>query len=70
MTSCLAMLGGVGWLNEQALSADGVLSDFTAVVEKEWSLVFPDALSAPSVPWVVPSTTIPAMLPAFTACLD
>jgi hypothetical protein len=58
-TSLLAMLGGTAPLVQQGLAADGVLGRFTAVVEREYGLVFPPPPPPADARPLLPTATLP-----------
>ncbi|EGG13816.1 hypothetical protein DFA_11577 [Cavenderia fasciculata] len=66
ITTVLAMMGGLSNLNRQVMSADGTLVRFLQVIQREWSLKFPEPLQGTDLPFMYPSTQIPHILNDFT----
>lgn len=68
----LSSLGGIADLNTLALGPQ-LTERFVYTVEVEWARVFPEArhpggLSGSALPFQLPQTVVPALLPDYTAC--
>eukprot|EP01132_Coremiostelium_polycephalum_P011343 gene11343-13890_t len=67
-TTVLAMMGGLADINQQFLDNDEKLDRFQYVINREWSLVFPDPLSGTDLPFMYPQESIPLVLNDLTSC--
>lgn len=63
------MLGGISNINLQILKSNGLFERFSTVIDREWSLAFPN-LNGENLPFMYPSrdVTIPKILNDFTNC--
>ncbi|KAM9972183.1 hypothetical protein ACTFIW_003540 [Dictyostelium discoideum] len=69
ITTVLSMLGGISNINLQFLKSNGLFERFSTVIDREWSLAFPN-LNGENLPFMYPSqdVTIPKILNDFTNC--
>ncbi|KAK5576401.1 hypothetical protein RB653_007544 [Dictyostelium firmibasis] len=69
ITTVLSMLGGISNINLQFLKSNGLFERFSTVIDREWSLAFPN-LNGENLPFMYPTqdVTIPKILNDFTNC--
>lgn len=70
ITTVLAFSGGFFHITRQVLINTGQYARFTQVVQNEWSRVFGNGtqLQGTTLPFALPVSTVPNVLPMFTAC--
>lgn len=68
ITTLVATMGGLFEVNAAILESMGLLNVFVEKIESEWALAFAEGIEGEDLPFLLPETTVPAVLDDFTTC--